>query len=177
MRNQKARLLYFCIHGTNSHGFCGEEVVTDWIVRSVVLICANVPKCSCGYKDRHQRGSKWGSLRNLERGNMILLPLDETARRIKISSKPPERNGWAGIAKKRLSHSGGNVANPQRKKPILDLSKKYTEGEVNCFWGKPPLLWRWLLGVVEHSRNLLEDPLHGGMQRQIRVGWAGSFQE
>lgn len=151
MRNQKAQLFFFCIHGANSHGFCGKEEVRDSIVRFVVLICANVPKCSGVCKDHHQIGSKWESLRNLDRGNIILFPLDETARRIKTSSKPPERNGWAGISKKRMSHSGGNATNPQRKKSILELSK-YPEGEVNRFWGKPSLLWRWMLGVVEYSR-------------------------
>ena len=107
----------------------------------------------------------------------ISLPLDETARRIKTSSKPPERNGWARIAKKRMSRSGENAANPQRKKPILELSKKYPEGEVNCFRGKPSLLWRWMLGVVKYCGNLLGHHPHGGMQKQIRVGRAGSFQE
>ena len=39
------------------------------------------------------RGSKLESLRNLDRGNIILFPLDETARRIKTRSKPPKEMG------------------------------------------------------------------------------------
>lgn len=45
MRNQRAQLFFFCIHGMNSHGFCGKEEVKESIFRFEVLD-ANVLECS-----------------------------------------------------------------------------------------------------------------------------------
>ena len=69
------------------------------------------------------------------------------------------------------------IQEPKRNKPVLELSKKYPQGKVIQFWGKPLLLWKGMLGVVKYVGNLLGDHPHGEMQSQIRVGRAGRFQE
>lgn len=53
-------------------------------------------------------------------------PLGETARRIKPTSKSPEREGQGGISKRRMSHSDGRAATEGTaySRTIQDVSRR-----------------------------------------------------